>query len=111
MAHGTVKLSVAGKLNTDSYMDMVYKVQDLYRRGTQNLELDLADVTDVQMSGLYALHCTAKIFRGEVYPNRELGIAGLRHMVEDNLDAGLNDRLRLLSVNGAIVKRLQGGRC
>jgi len=107
MTPGSVKLSATGKLDADSYMDMVNKAEDLYQRGARNLELDLADLTDVHMSGLYALHCAAKIFRGEVYPSREYGIAGLRQMVEENLDAGLNDRLRLLSVNSAIVERLQ----
>lgn len=104
---GTVKLSASGKLNADSYMEMVSKVQDLYQRGARTLELDLANVTDVQMSGLYALHCAAKIFRGEIFPGREYGIAGLRHMAEENLAAGHHTQVRLNSVNDAIVARLE----
>ncbi len=106
-APGTVQLSAAGKLNADSYMEMVRKAQQQYQNGARNLELDLNKVTDIQMSGLYALHCIAKIFRGENYPSRQHGIAGLRHMAEENLAAGVQDHLRLCSVNTAIAKRLE----
>ncbi len=106
-APGTVHLSAAGKLNADSYMEMIHKAQEHYRRGVRNLELDLGNITDVQMSGLYALHCIAKIFRGEEYPDRSYGIAGLRNMVEDNLTAGVHDQLRLCAINSAITKRLE----
>ena len=106
-APGTINLSATGKLNADSYMDMVYTVQEHYQRGARTLELDLANVTDIQMSGIYALHCAAKIFRGEIYPSREYGIAGLRHMVEENLAAGRQKQLRLRSVNEAMAERLE----
>ena len=82
-------------------------MQELYQRGARTLELDLGNVTDIQLSGVYALHAAAKIFRGESYPNRQCGLAGLRHMVEENLAAGCKEQLHLNGVNSAIAQRLE----
>ena len=88
-----------GILDRQSYHKVLMQTQRLYSEGIRDLRLDLANVTKVDLSGIYALHPTAKIFGGECYPRYEYGYAGLRHMVEENLQAGPHRQIQLTAIN------------
>lgn len=100
-------VAVAGALNKDSCHHFLTQAQQLYQQGVRRLTLDLSGVTEVELSGVYALHATAKVFHGESYPHHEYGFAGLRHMVEENLAAGVHDKVRLTAINERIANKLE----
>ena len=83
------------------------QTQRLYQQGIRRLTLDLGDVDQVNLSGIYALHATAKVFSGASYPSSDYGMAGLRHMVEENLEAGVHENIRLQSIHPQIASQLQ----
>lgn len=100
-------LVVEGVLDRKSYYEFLMQTKRLYHDGISNLTLDMTNVIQVDLSGIYALHAAAKIFRGEQYPRYEYGYAGLRHMVEENLQVVPHQHIRLTGVNEHVQKTLE----
>ena len=72
-AQNAVTLIANGILDRKSYRQFLMQTQRLYQQGVRNLTLDLATMSQIDLSGVYALHAVAKIFRGELYPRYEYG--------------------------------------
>lgn len=100
-------ISAQGVMDRGSSHMFLAQTQRLYQQGIRRLTLDLGDVDQVNLSGIYALHATAKVFNGASYPSSEYGMAGLRHMVEENLEAGVHENIRLQSIHPHIAGQLQ----
>lgn len=103
----TAHVEAGGVLDRNSCDLFLAQTQQLYQQGVRSLTLDLGDVTELTLSGVYALHGAAKIFNGERHVESEYGLAGLRHMAEENLEAGVHEHIRLLDVHPSIIGKLE----
>ncbi len=92
---GTAVMRVRGRMDQHCYKQLLAAWETLHAAGTERLVLDLRGVTKVELTGFYALHCLARIFRDEAYADPDHGMAGLRRMAEENLAAGTHERVRL----------------
>ncbi len=62
-----------GRLDGQSYQELIAKAAELHEAGARNILLDLTDVTYISSAGIVALHTIALMLRGEPLPNLEDG--------------------------------------
>src|SRR5215216_1657851 len=82
-AQGSVPVAVLkldGQLDGQNYQDLIAKAQEVYKAGSRDLLLDLADLTYISSAGLVALHSVALLLRGEELPDTEGGWSAYRSM-------------------------------
>ena len=99
-------VSVTGVLNARSYQAFLARIEALYAAGSRVLVLDVTKVTDLQLSGIYALHSVAHIFRGVPVAPQKDSPSQLRHMSEANLAVGRSERIVLTCANPALREAL-----
>ena len=70
-AQGRVPVSVirlVGKLDSQTYEDLIAKARELYEAGTRDVLLDLGGLAYISSGGLVALHTIALLLRGLPLP-------------------------------------------
>jgi len=100
-------MTVHGKVDSRCYQWLLAKCEELRRSGTDRLVVNLTEMPDIGLSCLYTLHCLAKIFRDEAYAAPEQGQRGLRRIAEENMEAGLHPRVKLLAANEEAMAMLE----
>src|SRR5262245_50914136 len=86
-------VALDGELDASNYERVIETVRDAYGRGARGLVLDLAKLSFMASSGLFALHSTYRIMRGETPPDPEGGWGALHEMQHDHDSQAANVRL------------------
>jgi len=84
-------LTLDGELDASNYEQVIDAVRDAYGAGARGLVIDLASLSFMASSGLFALHSAVRIMRGETPPDPEAGWGALHEMSNDS--GGENVRL------------------
>ena len=93
---GSPSISVValdGELDASNYEQVIEVVRDAYAHGARGLVLDLAHLTFMASSGLFALHSALRIMRGETPPDPEMGWGALHEVSHDHDVSAANVRL------------------
>jgi anti-anti-sigma factor len=77
-------IALAGELDASNYEQVIDVVRNAYADGSRGLVMDLADLTFMASSGLFALHSAVRIMRGETPPDPEEGWGALHQMAQDH---------------------------
>jgi anti-anti-sigma regulatory factor len=75
---GVAILALGGDLDASSYLQVIQRVDDLYKEGARALILDLTGTEFVSSSGLVAIHSIAQLMQGKRPPNPEDGWGAIR---------------------------------
>jgi anti-anti-sigma factor len=86
-------IALTGELDASNYEQVIDIVRDAYGDGSRGLVLDLAELTFMASSGLFALHSAVRIMRGETPPDPEEGWGALHQMAQDHDAQASNVRL------------------
>lgn len=86
-------VALDGELDASNYEHVIQVVRDAYARGARGLVMDLASLSFMASSGLFALHSALRIMRGETPPDPEGGWGALHEMSHDHEGAAANVRL------------------
>src|SRR5829696_2645841 len=86
-------VALDGELDASNYERVIEAVRDAYAAGARGLVLDLAKLTFMASSGLFALHSALRIMRGETPPDPEGGWGALHELSRDHEGSGANVRI------------------
>src|SRR5262245_40811294 len=86
-------VALDGELDASNYERVIETVRDAYGRGARGLVLDLAKLSFMASSGLFALHSTYRIMRGETPPDPEGGWGALHQVAHDHEASASNVRI------------------
>ena len=86
-------VSLDGELDASNYERVIESVRTAYADGARGLVLDVANLTYMASSGLFALHSAARIMRGDTPPDPEAGWGALHEMAADHDASVVNVRL------------------
>jgi anti-anti-sigma regulatory factor len=81
--------ALSGDLDASNYLQVIERVDELYKKGTRALVLDLTNTDFVSSSGLVAIHSMAMLIQGQRPPSPEDGWGAIR-----SLESGLGERGR-----------------
>jgi anti-anti-sigma factor len=98
-------VALDGELDASNYERVIEVVRDAYEHGARGLVLDLASLSFMASSGLFALHSAVRIMRGETPPDPEMGWGALHEMSHDH-DAPAAS-VRLAGAQDAIARVLE----
>ena len=98
-------VALDGELDASNYERVIEAVRDAYGRGARGLVLDLAKLSFMASSGLFALHSAFRIMRGETPPDPEGGWGALHEVAADHESAAAN--VRLAAPQEAIARVLE----
>jgi hypothetical protein len=82
-AHQTTLLRLHGVLNHRTYRDLIAAATAAHEQGARHLLIDLHDLNELELSGLFALHSIARLYAGASLLDPECGWRGLRAAAED----------------------------
>lgn len=99
-------LRARGKLDAKTYLDLIAKSQEIYISGQRNLLVDLNEISEIGLAGLFALYYTATLFQENMVIEIESGWPALHTMV-NRLQTSCFEHFRLLASKSTIVSRLQ----
>ena len=99
-------IATHGDIDASNFMALVEQAEAVYKEGYRNILLDLTDTPFLSSSGLVALHSMALLVRGEKPLNPEDGWAAF-HDMENNLESGLQEHLKLLNPQPRVVRTLE----
>jgi len=88
---------VEGRLDGQSYQDLIAKAREVYQTGTRDILLDLTGLTYISSAGLVALHSIALLLRGEALPDTEQGWAAYRSMGRSGSESQVQEHIKLLN--------------
>jgi len=98
-------VALNGELDASNYEQVIEVVRDAYAHGARALVLDLAHLTFMASSGLFAMHSALRIMRGETPPDPEMGWGALHEMSHDHDTTAAN--VRLAGAQEAIARVLE----
>lgn len=98
-------VALDGELDASNYERLIEVIGDTYAHGARGLVLDLAKLTFMASSGLFALHSAVRIMRGETPPDPEAGWGALHQMAHDHHAQAAN--VRLAGAQDAIARVLE----
>lgn len=98
-------VALDGELDASNYEQVIEIVRDAYARGARGLVLDVARLSFMASSGLFALHSAVRIMRGETPPDPEMGWGALHEMSHDHDAAATN--VRIAAPQDAIARVLE----
>ncbi len=84
-----VVMALAGDLDASNYLQVIERVDQLYKGGARGLIFDLTNTEFVSSSGLVAIHSMALLMQGERPPSPEDGWGAIRA-----LKGGAGDKAR-----------------
>jgi anti-anti-sigma factor len=99
-------IRVSGQLDGQSYQNLIAKAREVVESGTQNILLDLSDLTYISSAGLVSLHTIALMTRGEELPDLEQGWSTLKSM-DRTRDGGKQQHLKLLNPRPEVTSVLE----
>ena len=94
-----------GKLDYITYLDLIAKGREVYQVGYKDLILDMSDISEVGISGLFALCSLALLFQDQEPASPEEGWTGL-HVMINYLRQHLSEHFKLLGPRPEIEKVL-----
>jgi anti-anti-sigma factor len=97
-------LTLDGELDASNYEQVIDVVRRAYADGSRGLVLDLANLSFMASSGLFALHSAVRIMRGETPPDPEGGWGALHEMSHDDSQAA---SVRIAGAQDAISRVLE----
>lgn len=97
-------IALTGELDASNYEQVIDVVKNAYADGSRALVLDLAGLTFMASSGLFALHSAVRIMRGETPPDAEEGWGALHQMSFDDQQAS---NVRLAAAQEPIARVLE----
>ena len=97
-------VTLTGELDASNYEQVIEAVRDAYASGARGLVLDMAGVSFMASSGLFALHSAVRIMRGETPPDPESGWGALHEMSADH--EGEGGPVRIAGAQEAIARVL-----
>ncbi len=86
-------VSLDGELDASNYERVIEAVRAAHAGGARGLVFDLANLTFMASSGLFALHSAVRIMRGDTPPDPEAGWGALHEMAADHEAVAANVRL------------------
>jgi anti-anti-sigma regulatory factor len=86
-------VALDGELDASNYEQVINVVSDAYAAGARGLVFDLAALTFMASSGLFALHSAVRIMRGETPPDPESGWGALHEVSHDHDSEAANVRI------------------
>jgi anti-anti-sigma factor len=86
-------VALDGELDASNYERVIDAVRSAYADGARGLVLDLANLSYMASSGLFALHSAVRIMRGDTPPDPESGWGALHEMAADHDTTAANVRL------------------
>jgi anti-anti-sigma factor len=98
-------VALDGELDASNYEKVIDVVREAYAAGARGLVIDMAKLTFMASSGLFALHSALRIMRGETPPDPEMGWGALHEMSHDHDTAAAN--VRLAGAQEAIARVLE----
>jgi anti-anti-sigma factor len=98
-------VALEGELDASNYEQVIDVIRTAYDKGARGLVLDLAGLTFMASSGLFALHSAVRIMRGETPPDPEGGWGALHEMSRDHDAQAAN--VRIAGVQDAISRVLE----
>lgn len=98
-------VTLEGELDASNYERVIESVRAAYADGARGLVLDIANLTYMASSGLFALHSAVRIMRGDTPPDPEAGWGALHEMAADH-DANVAN-VRLAGPQDAIARVLE----
>jgi anti-anti-sigma factor len=98
-------VALDGELDASNYEQVIDVIRAAYDKGARGLVLDLAGLTFMASSGLFALHSAVRIMRGESPPDPEGGWGALHEMAKDHDAPAAN--VRIAGAHDAISRVLE----
>jgi anti-anti-sigma factor len=98
-------VSLDGELDASNYEQVIDVVRTAYAEGARGLVFDLAGLTFMASSGLFALHSAVRIMRGETPPDPEGGWGALHELSHDHDAQAVN--VRIAGAQDAIARVLE----
>ncbi|MGE5601499.1 MAG: STAS domain-containing protein [Nitrososphaerales archaeon] len=98
-------LALAGDLDASNYLQVIQRVDELYKAGTRGLVFDLSNVEFVSSSGIVALHSMALLMQGQRPPNPEDGWSAIRSMERGSGDKA-RESLKLVNPQPRVASTL-----
>lgn len=86
-------VTLDGELDASNYEQVIDAVRQAYAGGARGLVLDMAGVSFMASSGLFALHSAVRIMRGETPPDPEMGWGALHEVAHDHEGSAANVRI------------------
>lgn len=86
-------VTLDGELDASNYERAIDAVRQAYAGGARGLVFDLAGLSFMASSGLFALHSAVRIMRGETPPDPEGGWGALHELSADHEGEGGNVRI------------------
>jgi anti-anti-sigma regulatory factor len=91
-----VIIKLEGKLDGQTYQELIEKARELYASGTRNILLDMTDLAYISSAGLVSLHTIALLLRGESLPDPNQGWAAVKS-IDRGRDSGMQKNIKLLN--------------
>jgi anti-anti-sigma regulatory factor len=98
-------LSLAGDLDASNYLQVIQRVDELYKAGARGVVFDLSNVEFISSSGVVALHSIALIMQGQRPPNPEDGWSAIRSMERGSGDKA-RESLKLVNPQPRVASTL-----
>jgi hypothetical protein len=95
-AHPFTVIQVNGPLDRRTVAALIDCAADLYANGTRRLLIDLSATPRIELSGLFALHSIARLYRGDPLPDPEDGWSAL-HEAAQVAPAAHGEGIRLVA--------------
>ncbi len=101
-------LKLQGELDASSYLEVINKAKEIYDDGTENLLLDMSQLSFMASSGLVALHSVALVMRGEEPPDPESGWSAF-HAIANEVEGEnkFEKHLKLLNPQPRVARTLE----
>jgi anti-anti-sigma factor len=97
-------VALDGELDASNYEQVIDTVRRAYDAGARGLVFDLAALSFMASSGLFALHSAVRIMRGETPPDPEGGWGAMRELAADDAS---DSNVRLAGCQDAIARVLE----
>jgi hypothetical protein len=93
--HGNI-LKPPCRVDAFCYQELIAVAEQIYDISGE-VVLDLSDLEQIELSGIFALHCIVLISRGEKLPDAEHGWHAMRAAAMESLTAGNQKKLKVLN--------------
>ena len=86
-----------GKLDSNSFQDLIDEAKKLFTGGARHLVLDMTKLTYISSAGIVSLNAIANFFGGEFLPDTEAGWYAIRSL-DKGRAGGKQQNVKLLNV-------------